>query len=236
MWVLLIEDEEDLSTSLKHGLMEEGYTVDLARDGEQGEALASVNDYDVLIVDWCLPRRDGRTLVKHLRARGKRYPILMLTALGGVDHRVAGLDAGADDYLPKPFSFEELLARLRSLLRRASGAMQEPWLQVGAVRMDTARRRVTVRERELFLRPKEYALLEALMRQPESVLSRAVIAERVWGTAFYTSDHVLDVTISTLRQKILEAQEAEGGAQGEGLPRIASIETIRGVGYRIALQ
>ena len=236
MWVLLIEDEEDLCRSLKHGLEEEGYTVDLAHDGQQGELMATTNDYDLLIVDWRLPRLDGITVVKHLRARGKTYPILMLTALGDVDHRVTGLDAGADDYLAKPFSFEELLARLRSLLRRVSRTLHDAQMQVGPVQMNTTRRQVTVQGKRVLLRPKEYALLEVFMHQPEHVLSRSVIAERVWGTAFYTTDHVLDVTISTLRRKLLEAQAQQQKTDAETDQHHVTIETIRGVGYRLMVQ
>ena len=236
MWVLLIEDEEDLCRSLKHGLEEEGYTVDLAHDGQQGELLATTNDYDLLIVDWRLPRLDGITVVKHLRARGKTYPILMLTALGDVEHRVTGLDAGADDYLAKPFSFEELLARLRSLLRRVSRTLHDAQMQVGPIQMNTARRQVTVQGKQVLLRPKEYALLEVFMHQPEHVLSRSVIAERVWGTAFYTTDHVLDVTISTLRRKLIEAQAPQQKTDAETDQHHVTIETIRGVGYRLMVQ
>lgn len=235
MWLLLIEDEEDLCRSLKHGLEEEGYTVDLAHDGEHGVLLAITNAYDLLIVDWRLPRRDGMTVVKQLRAHGKTMPILMLTALGDVEHRVAGLDAGADDYLAKPFSFDELLARLRSLLRRVSRTLQDTAIRVGNVQIHTGRRQVTVMDQVVWLRPKEYALLEVLMRRPEHVLSRSVIAERVWGTAFYTSDHVLDVTISTLRKKLLDAQQKKQHTIHEADHRLVSIETIRGVGYRLSV-
>ena len=198
--------------------------------------MATTNDYDLLIVDWRLPRLDGITVVKHLRAKGKTYPILMLTALGDVDHRVTGLDAGADDYLAKPFSFEELLARLRSLLRRVSRTLQDTWMRVGSIQMNTARRQVTVQGNPVLLRPKEYALLEVFMHHSENVLSRSVLAERVWGTAFYTSDHVLDVTISTLRKKLLDAQVQQDKAGEETDQRHVSIETIRGVGYRLSVQ
>ena len=233
MWILVIEDEKDLANSLKRGLAEEGYTVDVAADGQQGEALAATNDYDLLIVDWRLPKRDGKTLVRQLREQGKTYPILMLTALDGITHRVAGLDAGADDYLSKPFSFEELLARLRSLLRRVSRTAQDTWLQLGPLHMDTSRRQVTADGHPLVLRPKEYALLELFMRQPEVVFSRTVLAERVWGSTLYVSDHVLDVTISTLRKKLLDARADPPQAAQQ---RCATIETIRGVGYRMVLR
>jgi DNA-binding response OmpR family regulator len=191
------------------------------------------DEADLLIVDWRLPKQDGKTLVQRLREQGKSYPILMLTALGGVPHRVAGLDAGADDYLTKPFSFEELLARLRSLRRRMSRAVQDAHVQVGALHLDTARHCVTAGDTPLLLRPKEYALLELFMRQPDVVFSRTVLAERVWGAASYVSDHVIDVTISTLRKKLQEAQ-----AEMETIPaqRCPAIETIRGVGYRLVVR
>lgn len=227
MWLLLIEDEERLSTSLKEGLEEEGYIVDVAADGVEGETLALDNAYDALIVDWRLPDRDGKTVIEHLRTAGRQVPILMLTALGDVEHRVAGLDAGADDYLPKPFKFEELLARLRALLRRPPLATQEQVLRLGALELDTRRREATLGEARLDLRPKEYALLEDLLRHPDEVLSRTVIAERVWGDPFYVTDNVIDVTVSSLRQKLAEAQPALRAK------RRLRIETVRGVGYRL---
>lgn len=231
MWILLVEDEARLAQSLRRGLEEEGHIVDCAADGEEGETLALANAYDALIVDWRLPRQDGKTLVERVRAAGRTYPILMLTALGDVDHRVAGLDAGADDYLAKPFSFEELAARLRALRRRPPLEAQEMVLRAGGLEMDTARRRVTRCGRQLFLSPKEYAFLELLMRNTESVISRTVIAERVWGDALYVSDNAIDVTVSNLRQKLAEARaDAEPTDQ-----RAVRIETVRGVGYCLAL-
>jgi DNA-binding response OmpR family regulator len=227
MWILLIEDEERLASSLKEGLEEEGYVVDVAGDGAEGETLALANAYDTLVVDWRLPERDGKTVVENLRAAGRQVPILMLTALADTEHRVAGLDAGADDYLPKPFKFEELLARLRALMRRPPLAAQESLLRIGSLELDTRRREASLEEKALDLRPKEYALLEDLMRHPDEVLSRTVIAERVWSDPFYVSDNVIDVTISSLRQKLSEAQP---GPREEQQLRI---ETVRGVGYRL---
>lgn len=227
MWLLLIEDEERLATSLKTGLEEEGYSVDLARDGAAGESLALANAYDALIVDWRLPNRDGKTVVEHVRAEGRNVPILMLTALADVEHCVAGLDAGADDYLPKPFKFEELLARLRALLRRPPLAMQQDLLQLGGLELDTRRRQATIDGDQIDLRPKEYALLEDFLRHPDEVVSRTVLAERVWGDAFYVTDNVIDVTISGLRQKLSDAQPDSSEP-----PRVR-IETVRGIGYRL---
>lgn len=230
MWILLVEDEERLARSLKRGLEEEGYTVDVAHDGLEGETQALVNGYDLLIVDWRLPGQDGKTLVENVRGRERSYPILMLTALGDVDHRVAGLNAGADDYLPKPFAFEELLARLRALRRRPPMRGEKTTLQIGPVTLDTKRRAVSVGDQTLDLRPKEFGLLELLMRRPGEVLSRTVIAERVWGDAFYVSDNAIDVTVSNLRQKLANAREAEQTAA----ETVATIETKRGIGYRLA--
>ncbi|QXD14326.1 response regulator transcription factor [Rhodocaloribacter litoris] len=229
MWILLVEDETRLAHSLKTGLEEEGYHVDLAEDGMEGETLALANAYDLLIVDWRLPRQDGKTLVERVRAAGRTMPILMLTALGDVEHRVAGLDAGADDYLPKPFKFEELLARLRALLRRPPLATQEHVLRRGPLEVDTRRRQATFQGTLLNLRPKEYALLEDFMRHPDEVISRTVMAERVWGDAFYVTDNVIDVTISGLRQKLAEAQPDLPETQA------VRIETVRGVGYRLVV-
>lgn len=230
MWLLLIEDEERLAVSLKTGLEEEGYIVDVAGDGAEGETMALANAYDALIVDWRLPQRDGKTVVEHVRAAGRKLPILMLTALGDVEHRVAGLDAGADDYLPKPFKFEELLARLRALLRRPPLTTQQDVFHLGGLELDTKRRQAALDGARLDLRPKEYALLEDFLRHPDEVVSRTVIAERVWGDAFYVTDNVIDVTISGLRQKLAEAQPASPE------PQAIRIETVRGVGYRLVAE
>lgn len=229
MWLLLIEDEARLAKTLKTGLEEEGYIVDVAADGTTGEAMALANAYDALIVDWRLPGHDGKTVVERLRAEGRLYPILMLTALGDVDHRVAGLDAGADDYLPKPFKFEELLARLRALLRRPPLAEQALILRAGTLELDTKRRRARLGNTALDLRPKEYALLEDFLRHPDEVLSRTILAERVWGDGYYVSDNVIDVTVSGLRQKLADAQRRQPGEPA------VRIETVRGIGYRLVV-
>lgn len=230
MWLLLIEDEERLAATLKSGLEEEGYVVDVAHDGIEGETLALDNAYDALIVDWRLPGRDGKTVIEHLRDAGRVYPIIMLTALADVEHKVSGLDAGADDYLPKPFKFEELLARLRALLRRPALSSIDPVLRVGPLQIDTKRREATLGEVRLDLRPKEYGMLEDLAHHPDEVLSRTVLAERVWGDAFNVSDNVIDVTVSNLRHKLTEAQTAS-----KSEPSV-QVETVRGVGYKLVLE
>ena len=231
MWILLIEDEARLADSVRRGLEEEGYRVDVAGDAEEGERLALANAYDAFVVDWRLPRGDGKTLVERIRAEGKEQPVLMLTALADVEHRVAGLDAGADDYLPKPFAFEELVARLRALLRRPPLSDVERVVRVGPLVLDGERRRATMTgpggEAVLTLRPKEYAMLEVFMRSADAALSRTVLAERVWGDALYVTDNALDVTVSGLRQRLDDAVRASGAT---GAPQV---ETIRGVGYRL---
>jgi DNA-binding response OmpR family regulator len=230
MWLLLVEDETRLAASLKRGLEEEGYTVEVAHDGAEGYLLGDTHAYDAMVVDWRLPRKDGRTLVRELREAGCRTPILMLTALSDIDHRVAGLDAGADDYLAKPFSFEELLARLRALTRRAARPAV-PRLSLGPLELDTSRRRVTLLGADLWLRPKEYAILELFMRQPGRVLTRTVLAERVWGSASYVTDNVMDVTMSRLRQKLSDAMR-----QVPASDEHVRIETVRGVGYSLVAE
>lgn len=228
--LLLVEDEMTLAGPVVRGLEEEGYAVDLAQDGVEGERRALSETYDVLIVDWRLPRMDGRTLVELLREKGYARPILMLTALRDVDHKVAGLDAGADDYLTKPFSFEELLARLRALLRRIPSAaplaadLQPVHLNAGPLEMDTARRQVSYGQITLHLRTKEYQLLELLLRHQGEVLSRSIIAERIWGSVYEVTDNAIDVTVSGLRQKLSEASKDADAV---------IVETVRGVGYQL---
>ena len=231
MWLLLIEDEKRLATTLKEGLEEEGYTVDVAADGQEGEDLALANAYDALIVDWRLPLQDGKKVIESVRRAGRQYPILMLTAMSDVEHRVAGLDAGADDYLAKPFKFEELLARLRALMRRQPLASQDFVLTQGSLVMDTRRREVTVDGALMMLRPKEYGILELFLRDPNAALSRTIIAERVWGDAYYVSDNAIDVTVSSLRQKLADAQSV---VIKEGFD-LLRIDTVRGMGYKLSI-
>lgn len=223
MWILLIEDDKRLLDVLKRGLVAEGFSVDVAENGLDGEDLARANGYDALIVDWRLPGQDGRTVVANLRGDRIGVPIIMLTALDDVEHRVAGLDAGADDYLAKPFSFEELLARLRAITRRPPVTSLDRTLVFGPLVMNTERRAAILSGTELVLRPKEYVLLEVLLRNAGSVLSRTVIAERVWGSALFVSDNVIDVTVSGLRHKLGDAAEGK-----------VTLDTVRGVGYRLS--
>lgn len=223
--ILIVEDEARLAALLRRGLEAEGYLIDVAGDGFEGELLAEENAYDALIVDWRLPKQDGKILIEHHRASGKSTPILMLTALDDIEHRVAGLDAGADDYLTKPFSFEELLARLRALLRRPHGLERSSVYREGELVLNRDRREVTWKGEVLLLRPKEYALLELLLRNKDTVISRTTIAEKVWGSIVYVTDNVIDVTVSSLRQKFKDI--VTGDAHG------ITIDTVRGVGYRL---
>lgn len=220
MRILVVEDEKSIARFIRQGLEEAGYAVDVAEDGQEGLQYARVADYDVLVLDIMLPRVDGLELLRALRREGKKTPALMLTARDTVDDRVQGLDAGADDYLVKPFAFPELLARIRALLRRPplqAGTV----LQVGDLEMDTSTRKVRRGERLIELTPREYAVLEYLMRHPNQVLTRTQIGEHVWNFDFYHESNVIDVYIGYLRRKI----EKEGERP--------LIHTVRGVGYRL---
>jgi heavy metal response regulator len=221
MRVLVVEDEERIAEFVRNGLTEHGYAVDVARDG--GEALdwADIADFDVIVLDVMLPVRDGVDVCKALRARGLRTPILMLTARDAVEDRVRGLDSGADDYLVKPFAFAELVARLRALTRREPQLLSTV-LRLGDLVLDSATREVTRGGRPLDLTAKEYALLEYLMRNPNQVLTRTMIAEHVWNYDFDNATNVIDVHIRNLRRKLDDPFPAK------------LIQTVRGAGYRIS--
>ena len=218
MRLLLVEDESSIANFIRQGLTEAGYAVDVAQDGQEGLDYIRAADYDVLILDIMLPRLDGVTLLRQLRAKGNKTPALMLTARDTVDNRVEGLDAGADDYLVKPFAFPELLARVRALLRRPplqAGTV----LQIDNLQMDTAKHTVERNGRLIDLSPREYAVLEYLMRHPNQVLSRTQIGEHVWNFDFYNESNVVDVYIGYLRRKVDKPGE------------LSLIHTVRGVGY-----
>ncbi len=221
MRVLVVEDEPGIANFVRQGLNEAGYAVDVAWDGQEGLAFALAADYDVLVLDIMLPRLDGLDLLRELRTQGNQTPTLMLTARDTVDDRVAGLDAGADDYLVKPFAFAELLARLRALLRRPP-LQTDPILEIGDLALDTTTRQVRRDGRLIDLSPREFAVLEYLMRHPNQVLTRTQIGEHVWNFDFYNESNVVDVYIGYLRRKI---------DRGSDLPLI---HTVRGVGYRIS--
>jgi len=221
MRVLIVEDEAGIANFVRQGLSEAGYAVDVAWDGQEGLAYALAAEYDALILDIMLPRMDGLQLLDHLRKRGIKTPTLMLTARDTVEDRVAGLDCGADDYLIKPFAFPELLARMRALLRRPP-LQTDPVLCIADLTMDTATRQVRRAGRLVDLSPREYAMLEYLMRHPNQVLTRTQIGEHVWNFDFYNESNVVDVYIGYLRRKIDTGSD------------YSLIQTIRGVGYRIS--
>jgi two-component system OmpR family response regulator len=220
MRALVVEDGTKMAALLRRGLQEEGFAVDVASNGEDGSWLGVENEYDVILLDLMLPDVDGIEVCRRLRAADRWAPILMLTARDGVQDRVAGLDAGADDYLTKPFSFDELLARVRALLRRGPSE-RPPVLSAGDLSLDPATRRVTRGDVEVELTPKEFALLELFLRHPGEALSRTRILEHVWDFAYEGDSNVVDVYVRYLREKV----DRPFGAR--------SIETVRGVGYRL---
>jgi DNA-binding response OmpR family regulator len=219
MRVLVIEDERRTARTLAKGLQEEGFVVDVASTGEHGEEKALVNEYDVIVLDWRLPGKDGLAICQTLRAHDVATPILMLTARDSVSDRVSGLRTGADDYLTKPFAFDELLARITALLRRAR-TPQPALLTVGDLQLDLISHRVTRGAVTIVLTPREYAILEVLMRNAGQIVSRTRLAERVWGEASDVVDNLVDAHVSHLRKKI-ERDDAP------------LLHTIRGAGYRL---
>jgi DNA-binding response OmpR family regulator len=220
MRLLLIEDDRKAARLLVRGLQEEGFVVDVAVTGEEGEAQATFSEYDVIVLDWLLPGQDGLAVCRGLRAREIFVPILMLTARDSLADRVEGLSTGADDYLTKPFAFEELLARIRALLRRSRLA-QPAVLRLADLTLDPISRRVTRGGTVVSLTSKEYAILEVLMRSPGEPVSRTRVIERVWDEATEVVDNLVDVHVSHLRRKI---------DRGGDVPLL---HTVRGFGYRL---
>ncbi len=220
MRVLVVEDEPKMAGLVKRGLEEEGIAVDVSGRGEDAVWMAGSTEYDVVVLDVMLPGLDGFEVCRRLRADEVWTPVLMLTARDAVEDRVAGLDGGADDYLVKPFSFDELLARLRALARRGS-AERPAVLEAGDLRLDPATRRATRGDVEIALSQKEYALLETLMRRPGLALSRLQLLEHAWDDTYENRSNVIDVYIRYLREKI----DRPFGTD--------TIETVRGVGYRL---
>jgi heavy metal response regulator len=218
--VLVLEDEQKIGAFLKKGLEENAYAVDVVRDGKEGYAWAASHEYDFIILDVMLPGMDGVQLCKKLRQEGSEVAILMLTARDSLEDRVIGLDAGADDYLVKPFAFRELLARLRAL-RRRNTRQTATTLQVGALKLDLVTHQAERQGRVIDLTSKEFALLEYLMRHPNHLLSRTVLAEAIWDYSFYHESNVVDVYISYLRRKIDDPFAEK------------LIQTVRGMGYRL---
>jgi two-component system, OmpR family, response regulator len=219
--VLIVDDEPKLASLVQRGLREEGHVADVATRGEDALWMAQATEYDAIVLDVMLPGLDGFTVCRRLRADGVWTPVLMLTARDSVDDRVEGLDTGADDYLVKPFAFDELLARLRALARRPQ-AERPVVLEAGDLRLDPAARRAWRGDTEVHLSGREFSLLEAFMRRPGRALSRLELLEHAWDLAYEQRSNVVDVYVGYLREKI----DRPFGC--------ASIETVRGVGYRLA--
>jgi two-component system, OmpR family, response regulator len=218
--ILIVEDEVKLAALLRRGLTEEAHAADVAASGEDALWMARSTEYDAIVLDLMLPGVNGIEVCRRLRSDGVWSPILMLTARDGLEDRIGGLDAGADDYLTKPFAFAELLARLRALARRGQPE-RPPVLAVGDLRLDPATRRVWRGEAEVELSPKEFALLETFMRRPGRVLSRFELLEHAWDYDYENRSNVVDVYVRYLREKI----DRPYGRQ--------SLETVRGAGYRL---
>lgn len=217
MRVLVIEDDMKIASFVVNGLKQSGYAVDHAADGEEGLIKAQSIAYDALIVDVMLPKLDGLSLVQQLRSSGRGTPVLILSARASVDDRVRGLQAGGDDYLTKPFAFSELLARVQALIRRSTHAAEPTRLIVGDLAMDLLTRSVTRNGEEIALQPREFALLEYLMRNPGRVVTKTMILEHIFDYSFDPQTNVVDVLVHRLRAKLDKARTI--------------IQTLRGVGY-----
>jgi DNA-binding response OmpR family regulator len=220
MRILVVEDDRKVAGFIEQGLQEEGYVVDLVGDGDEATMLAHVNDYDVILLDVVLPKKNGFQIAAELRREGRNTPILMLSSRDAVEDVVRGLDAGADDYLAKPFPFDELLARIRALHRRG-GAERLDVLRYGVVALDRLRHLATANDRRLDLTPKEFQLLEYFLLHPEEVVRRTTLLEKVWDIHFDPESNVVDAHIKNLRKKLTEAA-------GEPL-----VESVRGVGFSL---
>jgi len=220
MRILVVEDDRKVAGFIEMGLREEGYAVDLARDGDEAIVLAHVNDYDAILLDLMLPKKNGLQVAAELRREGRTTPILMLTARDATEDVVRGLDAGADDYLTKPFKFDELLARLRALVRRG-GATRVERLTAGPLELDRLKHQAYVGGKALDLTPREFQLLEHFMMHKDDVVRRTELLEKVWDMHFDPESNVVDVHVGNLRRKLREA-----GYDGV-------IKTVRGVGFRL---
>lgn len=220
MRILVVEDDRKVAGFIEMGLREEGYAVDVAKDGEEAIVLAHVNDYDAIMLDLMLPKKNGLQVAAELRREGRTTPILMLTARDATEDIVRGLDAGADDYLPKPFKFDELLARIRALVRRG-GATRVERLTAGPLELDRLKHQVFAGGKMLDLTPREFQLLEHFMMHKDDVVRRTELLEKVWDMHFDPESNVVDVHVGNLRRKLREAGY-------DGL-----IETVRGVGFRL---
>ena len=222
MNLLVIEDDDETGQFIKNGLVQAGHKVDLTDNGQDGLYLATTGDFDLIVIDRMLPLVDGLTIVRTLRASDNRVPIVVLSALGEIDHRVAGLNAGADDYLVKPFAFSELEARVGALLRRVTPEGPETSLRVGDLEMNLITRKVERNGKSIDLQPREFRLLEYLMRHAGQVLTRTMLLEHVWDYHFDPQTNVIDVHVSRLRSKIDKGFEVQ------------LLHTVRGAGYKLA--
>ncbi len=220
MRILIVEDDRKVAGFIEMGLREEGYAVDIAKDGDEATTLAHVNDYDAILLDLMLPKKNGLEVTTELRREGRRVPILMLTARDATEDVVRGLDAGADDYLTKPFKFDELLARLRALVRRGGAARLEH-LSYGPLELDRLKHKAHAAGRPLDLTPKEFQLLQHFMLYPEHVVRRTELLEKVWDMHFDPESNVVDVHVGNLRRKLREAGSEH------------LIQTVRGVGFTL---
>ena len=219
MRVLLVEDDAKIAAFVRNGLAQEGFTVDHAADGLGGLSLASQAPYDAAVIDIMLPGLDGLALIEELRNRRIRVPVIILSAKRSVDERVAGLQAGGDDYLTKPFAFSELLARIHALIRRATNAAEPTGITIGDLHIDLRARTVSRADRRINLQPREYALLEYLARNAGRVVSKTMIIEHVWDYNFDPQTNIVDVLVSRLREKIDRPFDKK------------LLHTMRGVGY-----
>ena len=220
MKILVVEDDRKVAGFIEQGLREEGYAVDVALDGEQATMNAHVYEYDLVVLDVMLPKKTGLQIASELRREGRKTPILMLTARDSTEDVVRGLDAGADDYLTKPFKFDELLARVRALVRRG-GASRTELLSYGPVELDRLKHKAKVNGRKVDLTPKEFQLLEHFLLRPEEVVRRTELLEKVWDLHFDPESNVVDVHVGNLRRKLHEAADQE------------LLHTVRGVGFRL---
>ncbi len=219
MKILIVEDEKKVAKFIQQGLEEEHYAVTVAHDGQQGEMLASTEKFDLIILDILLPKKDGISVLKSLRSKRINTPVLLLTAKSSIENKVEGLDSGADDYLTKPFSISELLARMRSLLRRGTAEKATTLLNVGDLQLDLVAHKAKRGEKTIELTAREYALLEYFMRNVNHVLTRSIISEHIWNYNFDSGTNVVDVYINHLRNKVDDGFEKK------------LLHTVRGVGY-----
>jgi len=221
MRLLVVEDEKDLAENLKKGLTEQGYAVDVALDGEEGEFLAETEPFDLIILDLMLPKIDGVTVCKNLRERGVNTPVLMLTAKSRLEDKVEGFNTGADDYLTKPFSMVELFVRVKALLKRKD-QIELPVLEVEDLKIDLFKHEVIRGPAKIILTPKEFSILELLAKNKDGIVTRTMILDHVWDTNYAGNSNIVDVLIGTLRKKV----DKPGG--------VKLIQTVYGVGFKLS--